>query len=328
MRRVSLKFRWLLVALVVAVAVGVAFALDTGRQPDAARSNGYPELYLPRVGAPYPESVSYRQAPSLPAVAQTLPNRVMVYKFVSNVYDEGSVRQLADRLGFAGTLTRDTRGWYFLQEGAKRLAIDPTSGKWNWIDEVQMWGEPPSNQGSIPTDAEARIIAEAWLENLGFLADGLRFDHVADATVSSMGTGEVGVEPDPGAQVISKQVFFVRYLDGLRVVGASRIVVGVGANGEIVGVVKAMKDVGQYEEAPLRSYDAALADVLDGNCQTDIDEAAREAVLESVEVALYEDPGDSVVQPFLQPVYLFRGIATSFAGKHVPFVSVTPALPY
>ncbi len=250
----------------------------------------------------------------------------MVYRFVDANLDDAGAQSIAAATGIEGKATRDGRGWYFYKDGPKRLAIDPLSGKWNWIDEVRMWDTPPADAAGIPTDAESIEAAEAELKRLGLLQDGLAFRNIANATVSSLGTGEPGAPDDPTARIISKQVTFTRTLAGIPVIGPSRVVVGIGGRGHVVGVIKAVKEMVPYETMALRPWSQALQEVMTGYSQTDIPPDASSARLSDVTLALYEDPGDSSAQPFLQPVYLFRGEATTEAGRVSSFVAVVAAL--
>ncbi|MCL5942008.1 MAG: hypothetical protein M1325_00505 [Actinobacteria bacterium] len=311
---------------VLASGCGGGSSLSQKAAGNASVGGSLPALSLPRAGAAYPDGVAYAQSAELAVAAAKLPVQTMVYRFVDANLDDAGAQSISSVVGVGGKASRDGRGWYFYHEGSRRLAIDPVSGKWNWIDEVRMWDQPPAVDGSIPSDADAVKAAEAELNRLGLLKGGLAFHSVTNATVSSLGTGEPGVPSDPDAKTISKQVTFTRTLAGFPVIGPSRVIVGIGEKGSVVGVIKATKDTTPYATMPLRPWSDALRQVLASDSQTDISSSAVSAELSDVQLALYEDPGDSSIQPYLQPVYVFHGVSILASGEAAPFVAVVPAM--
>ena len=287
-----------------------------------------PELDLPRAGSEYPASVEYVVSATIAVEAASIPATAPVYEYVDRVPSAEDAARIASELGVNGEASVES-GRYWVADGTLKFSMETTTGRWTFIDEERMWTVPPDDPSELPSEDDAVSVASAELGRLGLLADDVIYSHVTNATVSAVGVGEEGAASDPTARVISRQVFFGRLLDGLPVEGPSRIVVGVGSHGDIVGVIMNMKAVSHFKDLPLRSVEEALADVLVGSSQTDIRSEAVRATIDHVHLALYEDTGDGSEQPFLQPVYVFDGTeedSTTEGMQTRSFTAIVPAL--
>lgn len=288
-------------------------------------SGEIPALELPQAGQPLPDNVDCSVSAELRSMLASLPQTAPLYRFVDKNLSPEEVRQLADRLGLDSPV-KEMNGRFWCVTGTFKLSVHPRTGQWTYLDEERMYTAAP-DQSLLPSQEEAAERAKEELKRLNLLTENIHFSHVADATVSSLGTGEPGAPSDPSAKVISRLVYFKRSLGDLPVIGPGRIVVGIGARGEVVGIIMNMKDVTYAGDFALESPEGALERVMRGDCQTDIPSDASSAQIAGVKLALYEDPGDNSDQPYMQPVYEFLGVAHKpgeTAGHS--FAAVVPAL--
>ncbi len=198
----------------------------------------------------------------------------------------------------------------FMQTGDKRVVVNRRTGEYSFLDGPHMFLDPVDPAAEIPSDSECLVLAEKELARVGLGDRDLR---ALKVTVS---------ESDGGP--VAKLVTFVATMDAFDVGGASRIAVGIGQGGQVVGLFNAARHatpVGQY---PLRPPQEALEEILQGTAyHTDAPAETTTLMLNQLRLIYYE-PGD-LGQEFLQPVYLFSGSATTPEGEQEANIYV-PAL--
>lgn len=322
------------VAAVVAIAAVVGSAAKhpwveptsvvSANEPLAAGSMTIPPLVLAEAGQPYPEGIEYEVLPTLVAEGADTPGEVRLHRFVARrlTYDE--IVALGDALSMRTTPKQDAVGHYVFTQGDRIMTIDPLVGTWDCIDQAKMWAVAPEKQSSIPSDEDARRIAEEAIRRLGLNREDLVFAAVKPATLSPLGVedGALG----EGAQIVSKQVYFRKVVDNLPVEGSARVVVGVGADGEIVGVINNMKLQIPDQTVAIKGFETVLEEARRGGGQTSIPSNTVKAVLSGIKLAYYEGGGGLESQPFLQPVYVLEGVAEIADGGQQAFSITLPAV--
>lgn len=271
-----------------------------------------PALYIPHSGSPSPEDVAYE----LNTTPQ-LPNSAMVLKFKQPNITENDVRQLAQKFTLNGEIKYEPRnGVYNIKDGAKLLWVETKTGKWSFQNQSKAYSNGESIP-NIPTDEEAKVIALQQVQNLDLPVNEFK---VADVT-------KVTEEGAPGqpVKVLSKAVFLYRQINNQSILGVSRIIVMVGDNGEVVGVSKFYKEAEPFNSYPLKTFEKAYEELRSGAASSNIPGKATNAKINNVELRYWEDAGAISEQPYLQPVYVFKG-ETTIDGKIETFDAIVPAI--
>jgi len=250
-------------------------------------------------------------------VVSGLPKEMPVYKFVAKNLGEQDFKLLASQLGMSGAIERDEdQSSFLMTDGEKRLSMNWETGKWSYGDYSKLYS---SNNTNIPSDDEVARIATEYLKEKGWLPDDFRLQSVE--AVTEQNAADITAPP----RTVGKVAYFYRYIGDWPVLGVSRIVVHVGDNGEIVGVKKLFKDIEPVGNVSLKSVDQAFAELQAGDTIFSIDNPnVKQAAVQDVHLAYWEDAGSISDQPYLQPVYVFTLKATEGAAD--TFSVVVPAI--
>lgn len=281
----------------------------------ASTQEAIPDLRIPRPGGPVPQ-VTYSWQVSSQTVS-AIPKEMPVYKFVAKNLDEQDFKSLASQFGMSGAIERDEdQSSFLMTDGEKRLSMNWETGKWSYGDYSKLYS---SNNTNIPSDDEVARIATEYLKEKGWLPDDFRLQSVE--AVTEQNAADITAPP----RIIGKVAYFYRYIGDWPVLGVSRIVVHVGDNGEIVGVKKLFKDIEPAGNMSLKSVDQAFAELRAGDAVLSTDNPnVKQAAVQDVHLAYWEDAGSISDQPYLQPVYVFTAKATEGAAD--TFSAIVPAI--
>ena len=266
-------------------------------------------LYMPGVGQPLPENIQYK----MEAKIDHLPKTLMVYRFQSLNIKPPDALAIAERLGIRATQPKDRGEYYILQDGNKVISIYK-DGRFSYFLEGKTYSatQPPKR---LPDDEEAMFIAEKYAKELGIWRDGFYFHDI--------GTGTVSQGPGEPVQLIGKDVSFGRIVEGYKVWASTGIIIQLGDQGEIEGVKQFCKEIIPFKKYPLKDVNKAFQEM--SNFSININPQATLGIIKSIELGYWEDPWSIEEQPFLHPVYVFRGEAL-VGDKWEPFIAFVPAV--
>lgn len=203
-------------------------------------SNKIPALNIPMPGQEIPQ-VDYK----VTAKFENFPTEVMVYKFKKpqNV----DFYSIAKKFGLSGKVQYDlkTKTYKIKEEINGKLKYSFTyeeeTGRWEYVDEEEMYlNDNPTN---IPSDDEAKRIATEFLKKEGLFNENFTYSKVVPVSSGDKLTNDYKVR--------YKDVYFYPSINGKPVYGVSRIVVSVGDNGKIIGVLKWYKDFEEYKKVKI-----------------------------------------------------------------------------
>jgi hypothetical protein len=190
-------------------------------------------------------------------------------------------------------LSKTRIGFRHLKDPSASFEFDGETGNFLFNGGLSAYREEGHSKG-LPDQKTAEPSARAWLEKLQFLPpeQELKTQHV--------GGLNMGVPDGKGGTIIYeklKTVRFSRILDGLDVEGSSRIVVHLGQEGSLAGLVHQWPAIGRSVEltaAELRSpetlRDAALKKIRQGAAK------AERSQLTEAKLVLFDD-GHGVIEP-------------------------------
>jgi hypothetical protein len=193
------------------------------------------------------------------------------------------------------------------------FSYEKNSGMWSYQDS-----SPSNFEGIITNDEQAISIAKKFLSDNLFLNQ--RFDNIKVSPVSS------GDTATNNYKITEKQIYFCPTLDGVPILGTSRIIVTIGANGKITGVDKYYKDIEEYKTMKIKSAKEAFEKVKTKEASININQNAKSAKVTKVKLGYWEDAGTIKEQPYLQPVWIFTGEAVTDKNEKEAFDAVVPAL--
>ncbi len=140
---------------------------------------------------------------------------------------------------------------------------------------------------NLPQKGQAPAIAKQHLKSLGFLPKGGMVLHEVTTLKKAVAGGDVYEK--------LTLVFFKRKLAGLPVIGASRIVVMLGSNGDLAGLIVRWLDVSPSQFAGLRGGD--MRDYIKG--KVELKQADTQSIIiKKAELVMYDD-GKGVMEPAL-----------------------------
>lgn len=299
---------YLLSFLIILIIFAVSYILYIN-------SNKIPALNIPMPGQEMPQ-IDYK----VTAKFENLPTEAMVYKFKKpqNV----DFYSIAKKFGLSGKAQYDseTKTYKIKEEVDGKLKYSFTyeaeTGRWEYIDEEEMYlNDNPTN---IPSDEEAKRIATEFLKKEGLFSERFTYCTVVPASSGDKLTNDYKVH--------YKDVYFYPSINGKPIYGVSRIVISVGDNGKIIGVLKWYKDFEEYKKVKIIPAEKALERVKRRQASNNINPRAKSATINKVFLAYWEDAGTIEEQPYLQPVWVFAGEAVTEDGKYESFDAVVPAI--
>ncbi|MFS8501523.1 MAG: hypothetical protein FWJ59_06950, partial [Caldicoprobacter sp.] len=120
-------------------------------------------------------------------------------------------------------------------------------------------------------------------------------------------------------------VNFSRKINGMDILGVNRLSVFIGDKGEVLGIHNSLRDWKPYRIFPLKSIQQAFGELQAGKASISIEGDASKGTVKEVYLAYYQY-GLPAEQKYLQPVYVFEGVASS-DGIQKPFVAYVPSIP-
>ena|SRR3989344_3407614 len=267
-------------------------------------------------------------------VAVTMPQPTLL--------GEQKARTLANELDFGGegTLSSDKKTLTFQDAtDGRTLAVDVTTQNFNLSTSFGRIRTLP--KGSAPSGSEAVKTAQERLNSLGLLKFG--FDTGNQTTGFRAISGEAEVVAGSISEAHFTEVNFFRSLTEVSATnypilppdpqqGLIQVWVTAGLKPEINNVLKISYraqetelDKTQIETYPLLDVAEAWRDVQNrqGIAFVGTTDALTSIQITKVELAYFDDP---VYQPYLQPIYVFSGVAKTTGNKEVEFVAYSQAV--
>ena len=256
---------------------------------------------------------------------------------------EEKARQLADALDFGGEgeLSADKKLLTFRDLIDQRtLTVNVTTQNFNLATSVSRMSTLP--KGSAPSGAEAVKSAQQLLSQLGLLKFG--FDTGNQTTLFlAAGTGPQLEKAGSISEAHLTEVNFFRSLTGIAEQnfpilpadpkkGLIQVQITTGLKPEInntLGIVYNAQeteiDKEKFETYPLRDVGEAWEEVKTGQGIAYVGTSGdlQTIQINSVSLAYFDD---TVHQEYLQPIYVFSGVAKTGDGKEFEFVAYSQAI--
>lgn len=291
--------------------------------------NGDPTFTLETVTGVLPEFDDRSEV-----VAITMPQPTLL--------GEQKARTLAKELDFGGegTLSSDKKTLTFQDAtDGRTLAVDVTTQNFNLSTSLGRIGA--LTKGSAPSGSEAIKTAQEELTRLGLLKFGF------DSGNQTTGFRVVSSGKDAAAGSISEahltEVNFFRSLTEVSATnypilppdpknGLIQVWITTGLRPEINNILKISYraqetelDKTKVETYPLLDVSEAWREIQNrqGIAFVGTTDALRSIQITKVELAYFDDP---VYQPYLQPIYVFSGVAKTIGSKEVEFFAYYQAV--
>ena len=252
---------------------------------------------------------------------------------VSRVSDEQARERLDVLREATGTKGRfdglkriDGRLIFTSEEDASSVFdIDSATGTFLFNSGLKGYSDEGATRG-LPSLKEAPETAREYLAKLRYLPMNEKELVVERVGGLAMAAAKEGKTSEPYHKLVT--VYFGRVIDGLRVQGrGSRILVHLGENSALVGVIRSWAEVKPQEidrddvkrdDLILREIDRRLFRMAD---------RAREVVIREAELVLFDD-GRGVVEPAIHVVATARyeGPQRAKEGTEIPVDFYVPAL--
>lgn len=176
-----------------------------------------------------------------------------------------------------------------------------------------------SNNNTI-ADNDTIKISEKFLKENNLLPNDFYFTTVGYEKVTS-------VNNSSNSKIMRKFVYFNRKINGVTTSGISRIVVGVGQNGQIDDVYYSAKPLSDFRNVKIKDFNTAYTDLkkLD-NGMFNIQSDTKSVKIHNVELAYWDDCSPNSNQNYIQPVYKFTGDEYNEAGVKSEFTGIISAI--
>ncbi|MDR0325113.1 MAG: hypothetical protein LBI19_03340 [Oscillospiraceae bacterium] len=195
----------------------------------------------------------------------------------------------------------------------KQITMEDDTGFWTYT----LSEEDSSLRKEAPSNEEAERIASRFLDE-----NQLRPERFS---ATSFGGKSMGSSFEDQLEY-SVTVFYYPTVDGYEVFGISRIAVEIDYNGEIEAVRSYYKDFVFDRVVDLAPPEQFYDVLLSGDTLCSIEPSAVSAKVTSIELAYWEDGGTIEDQPYLQPVWVYNGVAYDAAGVESEFLAIVPAV--
>ncbi|WP_165077313.1 hypothetical protein [Methanogenium sp. MK-MG] len=264
----------------------------------------------------------YILSAEMPTVNETYP----VYKTVTPVVTEDYVREIAEIFSLEGDIS--TMGSGILQikntskEPDERIEVFINSGGFRYTIPDKMF-PTVDHQPDLPSDDEAKVIAETYCADRGLLPEGDCFNQVS--VYFSQGAWDAGKEISSYNVTLAAQCR--QTINDLPTIGGATTVY-IGEGGEVVGVTKKSREL---EEKPVRysniiSPEQATKELAAGNdVITPLEGNYDKVTITDISLAYWIEPLVSS-QEYVYPVYVFSGTAEG-NGESYPVYRYIWAIP-
>lgn len=275
-------------------------------------NNEFKELYITMPGQEQPE-VQYEIDDNL---FNDYQQELMVYKFKNHKNHEEKAKLLAKKIGLHEELQYDSKNnKYSKDKNSIYFDYEVDTGYWSFRNSKAF---DLGVRNNIPTDTEAIEIAKNIIKEYNIYDE--RFSNIIVVNQT------YGDELSNNLEVLVKDVYFYPTVNGIPVLGISRIIVSIGHEGEIVGICKYYKEYEEYKKVKLKNPKEAFKEVKKGKASNNIDPNAKEAKIKNVQLAYWEDGGGINEQPHLQPVWIFEGESIDDNNEISKFDAIVPAI--
>lgn len=231
---------------------------------------------------------------------RSFPSKANVYRFDENLPDaETEVQNLSILFGISQetTVSQKNDDFIIVDDGEHMIDYEKATGTWLFVDHTY----DKQKMHLLPSDNDSVEIARKYLTENGLYNDRFLIETVVPQYAGS--------ELDSTYAPYCKAVYFYPQVDGLSVLGVSRIVVKVGEDGQIIGVMKNYKDFALAGQIDLASPLSFIDGIKSNLYSSSINETAVSARIYDVKLGYWEDAGSHHEQPYLQPVWIFMGEA-------------------
>jgi len=248
------------------------------------------------------------------------PEQVMVYKTVDTNASKDDALKMAEKFGMSGPLEENVLS-YYIKGDPYTFEIEKEGGclSYTWYgryNEGEGYRDFPEN---LPTDEEARKIAETFLTSHDLLPEGAVYSGVAHGEgffLNSTDNTSIQTYKDT-------QVSFTGTLNDLPVFG-NWMYVTIGGNGDILRIFKRWREAEPYKEFEILSPKEAIEALKQTGIVTEVN-APQTATITGMKIGYYASPpGDD--QPYLKPTYYFKGTVEGEKGNGT-FFQYIPAVP-
>lgn len=238
---------------------------------------GIPALELARAGRPFPNRLTLDWPPDL---GRELSPTVLVFRAGPGPSGLNRVRELG-RLFDIHSEPFGAEGRFHVTTGDRRCWVNK-DGTFSYVDDAR-W--PLQAIGLQLTADELVDLASGYLRSRDLLPVEFAVWGVEPATI--------GYGDDPDEHVVGWTVMFRRRLNGLPVLGVSRISVDITEiEGQpvVVGVSNYWRPMTPYKELPLKDIADAIDELRQGLGAIDMPEHAVSARIDRVSLAYWEHP--------------------------------------
>ena len=243
------------------------------------------------------------------------PKELMVYTIDRNITEQ-EVLRLANNLGIKGEIIKEP-GIIVVRQDSVMFDANLSSGVLIYIKTDVPGNTLEDIRKYMPSDEEARIIADNFLASHDLMPEGARFYSVTH------NEGVFGSEPQP--HINSKSVWYSHEIDGYRIL-TDKLYVEIGVNGAVTHMFRRW-----YGYEPLKNYkiigpDVAISSLnMTGIIIPAGMKSPEKAVVKEISIGYI---GSTQVKdlPYLIPVYVFKGEVYG-DGTSSDFYQWIPAIP-
>jgi hypothetical protein len=258
------------------------------------------------------QAVEYVMETSFPEVDSTFP--ILIVKD-STVTPE-SVTEIGKSLGFTGEAGPAGEGMIGMlsEDETKHLLAYENSGT-VFYSVLEKMHPVVTSQPDLPSDDDAVKIAQSFLAERNLLPPDAKLDKVV-------------ADKQNGYNTVLQVVASGRYINGIPIVGpGNKLSVYVGEKGEVVGFLKAWKDVEISKKAVnIKTAETAFDDMKKGNvifATPDVDNIDI-VNIKDVYIAYWVE-SETQEQDSALPVYVFKGEYVYDNSQIFPFTAYVQA---
>ncbi|QSZ66086.1 hypothetical protein RJ40_00495 [Methanofollis aquaemaris] len=247
------------------------------------------------------------------------PEKVMVYRTVDTNASKDDALKMAEKFGMSGPLEEGVLS-YSIKGDPYTFKVEKEGGclsytwygRWNNVD-------PRDRPENLPTDEEARKIAETFLTSHDLMPEGAIYKSVRHSQGHFL-------DAEKNTSIVSSedmQVSFTGTLNNLPVFG-NWMYVTVGGEGDIIRIFKRWREAEPYREFEILSPEDAIEELKQIGIVTAVS-SPQKATINEIKIGYYASPPRDE-QPYLKPAYFFGGTAEGEKGTGT-FFQYIPAVP-
>ena len=161
--------------------------------------------------------------------------------------------------------------------------------------------------------------AEKFLKDNNLIPGDFAYSEMGETTIKNLSSGE--------EKVVTKDLYFMREIDGIEVEGTSKIVVSMNGDCEVEEIYSSYREIEKTVKVKENyTVDEMINRLKSLNGTIYINEEADEITLDDVEVVYYEDSapyGDNIT---IQPIYRVKGSSIKDGEKIDEYYGLTSAI--